>query len=212
MIRPHKQRNQWISNILSKQVHVAQAVVDEIPENRAMLYRITASGGPGYIGVTNDIVYRLKQHLSSDTYIGRSLKKHSLGLHAVEVLLVGERGYVYEMECRAIAAFGTLSPGGMNMDAGGLGGNSPCEEVRLKHSLATKGRPKPEGFADKLRARRGEKRSPEARERMRQVQLGKRHSEETKRKMSVAKKGKGKSEETRRRMSEAQFRRYNRVK
>jgi hypothetical protein len=69
---------------------------------------------------------------------------------------------LYEAEKRAIAMYGTLSPGGYNLTAGGEAGCSKHPEVRAKLSAAMKNRAA-ETIAKIADANRGRKHSPETR-------------------------------------------------
>ena len=115
--------------------------------HRALLYCMVSPTGRRYIGVTNDLVYRLSLHRYGDGFIGRSIKKYGLGSHSVQVLAVGDAKYIFDLEKRAIENFGTLSPKGMNIAEGGQGAGRAATslkhsyESRVKQSRTMKGRP-----------------------------------------------------------------------
>jgi len=132
--------------------------------------------------------------------------------------------YLCELEQKAIAAFGTMAPGGFNLTAGGEGapGQIWTPEQRAKMSIARKGkgtgpRPHARGWSHDAEAKRkiseagkGREFSEETRAKIGAIHVGNTYnlgsvrSDESRAKMRLAQKGRTFSEETRAKMSAAQ--------
>lgn len=92
------------------------------------LYKITnLVNGKMYIGVTKNPEKRRKQHLYSYPTKGKNypirhaVKKYGRDNFSFEVLCIGSEEYIYELEKKAIIAYGTVR-NGYNVAAGGKGG------------------------------------------------------------------------------------------
>lgn len=139
---------------------------------RTQLYMLTAPSGKRYIGVTKKPVsYRVNEHSHAKTVMGRAVRKYGTQIEAV-VLAVGNEGYIYDLEHRAIEAFGTMAPHGYNLREGGQGGRH-TEESKRKIGNAI----------------RGKTRSPETRARIGAASKGRKFSKEVRQKMSQDRKG-----------------------
>lgn len=111
-------------------------------------YILIFRGGKSYIGITaGTLSRRLSLHKSHAKH-GRSgavynaLRKYG-SCTAETLLFSSDWKYLQFMEKRIIAAFGTLSPGGYNLTAGGEGtqGRKLTAEQRANISARLKGRP-----------------------------------------------------------------------
>ncbi len=164
------------------------------------LYALDFPNGKRYIGITTKTAeVRLKGHeqalrtaKTNGPVLYRAWRKH--GAPALTVLAIVEDEDLYDTEKRAIAVFGTLSPGGYNLTEGG-------ESSPMKH---------PEVAAKAAAAKRGVKRSAETRARMSTAKrnpsaetrakisaagLGRKASAEACANMSAARRGKKRSPE-----------------
>lgn len=181
------------------------------------LYILTFQSGKSYIGVAKDAATRYSQHLAdarrgSEFPVHRAWRKH--GAPKIRILLKGSANYVLALECKAIAAFGTLRPVGYNAAPGGRISPTTLPSVARKVSLSLKGRPRPQWVRDKIgRGNRGKKRTLEMRAVLSAAHLrpetrallsrlnsgagnpmfGKPQSAETRAKQSAASKGRPKS-------------------
>jgi group I intron endonuclease len=161
------------------------------------LYRLDFPNGKSYVGITTKTAEkRFKRHEYSLRYAkvnGPALysawRKH--GAPTLVVLATVENEDLYETEKRAIAAYGTLYPGGYNLAEGGEAVGSKHPEVRAKMSAA-------------LLGRRVYEISAEARAKMSASHLGMKSSDETRAKIGAASKARLATQEARARMSAAQ--------
>lgn len=94
------------------------------------LYKITnLDNGKAYIGVSKDPDRRFNAHLTG--YGSRALKEDLLSTFKTEILVIGSKEYIYDLEIKAIAKFSTLIPKGYNIAIGGYlnqdstGSNNP---------------------------------------------------------------------------------------
>ncbi|WP_162828306.1 GIY-YIG nuclease family protein [Escherichia coli] len=93
--------------------------------NTHYLYKITnLLDGKLYIGVSDQPNRRFKAHCKADSLVGRSIKKHGTSNFRMDVLVAGDRAYIYELEAKAIESYNTIAPNGYNLTAGGFGGCS----------------------------------------------------------------------------------------
>lgn len=155
------------------------------------LYRLDFPNGKSYIGISINVAIRFRGHhysaVKSDALKYRAWRKH--GAPTLKVLAVVENSLLNETERRAIAIYGTKTPGGYNLTDGGEGLLNPSPETRAKMSEA------------------GRNQSPETRTRIsasligNQNCLGYRHTPDTLAKLSDLKKGRPLSPETRAKMS-----------
>ena len=140
------------------------------------LYKLTFPNGRSYIGIAgNGAKGRFLDHrsaaLKSDTLIYRAWRKH--GEPILQVLAVVEDALLNEIEIKAIAAYGTMTPDGYNSTLGGEGkrGWVASLETRKKLSVAGKGRKLSEECKAKLRAALSNP-SLETRGKMRAAKIG----------------------------------------
>lgn len=119
------------------------------------LYKLDFPNGKSYIGITTKTAAeRLKTHgrdaprekPGGGPALYRAWRKH--GAPTLTVLAIVDDAYLCETERRAIAVFGTLSPGGYNLTVGGESSPAKHPEVRAKMSAAAKGRKKPPRTAE----------------------------------------------------------------
>ena len=107
-------------------------------DNRSYyLYKITnLINGKLYIGVTAHPKKRVRQHLFEKPKIGKiSLIKNAAIKYGgdnfkFEVICIGKKDYIYDLEVKAIKAYSTTSPNGYNIAIGGEGGNIGKVEKR----------------------------------------------------------------------------------
>jgi len=190
---------------LSPAVKAAQEIVDKDPVNRALVYRVTSPSGKSYIGVTSNLNHRLRRHAKNRSHIGNSIRAYGIKNHVTEVLAVLPKEEAFALEQRAIEAFGTLAPNGMNLVSGGLGMQNPSAETRTKLSDAGRNI-SPETRAKMVAAQMGRIHSEESRA----ARRGQRRSAETRAKMSTSHKGKTHSIESKAKISRAVHARYAR--
>jgi hypothetical protein len=100
------------------------------------LYKITNTvNGKMYIGVTKDPEKRKKQHFHSYPTKGKNypirhaLKKYGRDNFSFEIICIGSEDYIYDLEKKAIIAYGTIRKG-YNVAAGGKGGAG--SEVKIR--------------------------------------------------------------------------------
>ena len=161
------------------------------------LYALDFPNGKRYIGITTKTAAeRLKGHErdaprekpGGGPVLYRAWRKH--GAPALTVLAIVDDADLLETEKRAIAVFGTLSPGGYNLTEGGDANPSKHPEVRAKMSAAATGRKQsPEMIAKRAAKNRGRKRPAEATARTAAARRGMKHSDAARAKMSAAHKG-----------------------
>jgi hypothetical protein len=117
---------------------------NDIQHRTHHLYRISFPDGRAYIGVAINPTHRFRRHCcSAETLIGDRIRHYGKDNISVSVLACGSREYIYDLEVRAIKAFGTLWPAGFNCSGGGLGGRNALPSTRAKLSAAKKGKPCP---------------------------------------------------------------------
>ena len=132
------------------------------------LYRLSFPNGKTYIGVSFFTAQkRFKQHLwsakKSNQLAYRAWRKH--GEPMLKVLAVVENVLLHEIEIKAIASYGTLTPNGYNMTLGGDGtpGLIHSLETRAKFSIISKARIYSAETRKKIGAKsKGRKLSPES--------------------------------------------------
>ena len=192
------------------------------------LYALTFPNGKQYIGITSGTLRRRLNLHRSHANTGRpgavynAIRKYgSRGFSAKVLVAASDWNYLCELEQKAIVAFGTMSPGGFNLTAGGEGyvGQTFTPERRAHLSEARKGkgvgpRPHARGWSHTAEAKRkiaeagkGRVFSEETRAKIgathagNTYNLGSKRSEESRARMSAAQKGRTFSEETRLKMS-----------
>ena len=151
------------------------------------LYRIILPDGRAYIGAAKNPKVRFVEHCRGNFFVGEAIRQVGKEHAVFQILACGERNYIFELEEKAIAAFHTRWPNGLNLAAGGFGGRDPLPSTRLKVSLA----------------RLGQKKSEETKARMSRAQLGKTQSAETRAKLADINRGKNMPQEIRKRISMA---------
>lgn len=170
--------------------------------DKCCVYELTFPNGKRYIGVTCDMKMRMYAHMHGNSLVGKACRKY--GHPIVQILLIGEREYCYEMERCLIEQKQTFVPYGYNLMIGGPGNARHSEESIIKMRNALQGKTLTEEHKKKIsEASKGRKHSSTTRLKMAQSQLGKKHSIETRRKISLAASKENLSFETRRKMSKA---------
>jgi hypothetical protein len=102
------------------------------------LYELRFPSGRSYIGVADNFESRWAQHVYHASRGTRlfpvycALRKYGADNVVRRVLAEGPRDYILDLERRAIAAFGTRSPGGYNVSYGGETATSASPEAREK--------------------------------------------------------------------------------
>lgn len=180
------------------------------------LYQLAFPNGKNYIGMTvSDPRKRILEHNynaknGSSLAVAQAIRKFGREAVQFKVLVIAKgRDYLAQLERNAIRVFGTRKPNGYNLTDGGDGapvgnlfnlGKKRSPEVRLKMSLAMKGKKKSaEGRANIARANAA--RAQSIGDRRRGIRL----SEDTKAKMSAAHTGKVFSPEHLKNISRAAF-------
>lgn len=91
------------------------------------LYKITnLVNAKLYIGVTNNPTQRKSQHFTKvkkERPVNKAVRKYGKENFSFEILCIGSRDYIYDLEQKAIASYNSLVTGhGYNLSVGGLGG------------------------------------------------------------------------------------------
>jgi len=95
------------------------------------LYKLTNTvNGKSYIGVTKDPDLRKRQHLTKTTVknlVSKAVKKYGKESFIFDVLCIGSKEYICELEQKAIVLYNTHAVWGhgYNIAEGGYGGSSP---------------------------------------------------------------------------------------
>jgi hypothetical protein len=147
------------------------------------LYRITMPDGRAYIGVSKDMPTRLRNHRRSKHPVGLAIREAGFENVRPEILVRGERDYIYDLERRAIEAFETRYPKGLNVVAGGFGCRDPLPETIDKIRAGSVNRPNPY-LAELNRSRRGQRRSATSVAKTAEAHRGMKRSLETRAKLS----------------------------
>ena len=121
------------------------------------LYQLTLPDGQQYLGVTKDVRRRFCRHCCNlRTLLGREIQRQ--GAPTLRVLVAGHRDFIYELEAKAIAAFNTRVPNGLNVSAGGYGCRDPLPSTRAKIAASHIGlRHTPASIEKMSAAQRGKK-------------------------------------------------------
>jgi group I intron endonuclease len=177
--------------------------------------------GKKYIGVTNDLTRRHRQHVggySNALAFNRAIKKYGITAFDFQVLAIFDRVEAAEYhEQAAILKFRTLAPDGYNLKAGApctRYSGSPSAATRKKISKGNTGHKPFLGRHHSIEARRkiseshkGCHPSAETLVKLSLVHTGQHLSEEARRKVSAALRGRPVSIETRAKMSASAKRR-----
>lgn len=160
----------------------------------AYLYRFTSPSGKVYFGIAKSPKKRWLEHSQaarsgSDCVLHKAIRKYGLGSFKKEVLVKSDYDYVKSLEIKAIAAFGTLLPGGYNMTAGGDGTVGYVVSDEQKRVTAEKNR--------------GQKRTPETCERISESLKGRALPEDVKQKIGKASSAVVRTQEWKARISSA---------
>lgn len=108
----------------------------------AVVYRITSPSGKAYIGVAKRSARERFTKHKNDARNGRgtalcaAIRKYGEDAFLVETLIESTSEYCFDLEVKAIKAFGTLHPYGYNLTSGGEGVHDMAEHSRLKHKAA----------------------------------------------------------------------------
>lgn len=103
------------------------------------LYKLTSPSGKIYLGITTKTLdQRWKQHIkesrrSKNYTLHNAIRKYGAEAFIVKCLVIADDvAFLLDLEKKAIAAFGTKSPGGYNLVAGGLGTLSPSPITKAR--------------------------------------------------------------------------------
>jgi hypothetical protein len=182
------------------------------------LYRLDFADGKRYIGVTTQsMARRVGQHISKVAR-GAGSAMYSAwrecGAPRVVVLARAGGAFLFELERRAIGAYGTLWPTGYNTMTGGEMNAASMPHIREKISAANRGREISATTRAKLAAsRRGRPLSAQCRAKISAAFRGKRRKPFTPEhlaNMAAAQRGKTLSAEHRRHITEGNLRRWAR--
>lgn len=135
-------------------------------EDERTVYLIVNPEGKRYVGVTKDLVSRLRQHMRAVSVVGHSLRHFGREMHRVFVLARLPKDEAFQFEQDAIEQCGSLWPHGLNYTAGGENPPAPKKGRAINSSesqIAT-------GRVNFDRGRKLPK-SPEHREKIRQARL-----------------------------------------
>lgn len=115
----------------------------------AFVYCLEFPNGKKYVGVSLDPQRRYAEHRNPNTPCGHAFRKH--GNPKLQVLVKSSREYCMELEARLTDKWGTVTPGGYNLQRGGTGGSVPCAESREKMRKAQTGKKHAETTLAKMR-------------------------------------------------------------
>jgi group I intron endonuclease len=153
----------------------------------AFLYKVTNNlTGMQYIGVTVDPKKRWRSHCrvvkSTSLLLKNAILKYGEENFRMEVLAQASQEYCYKMEPKLIEAYGTLSPGGYNLSAGGMGSLGLVGEKNGCYGRSGELHP---NFGKKG-YRSGVAHTEETKAKMALSRLGKKHSPETIKKIKAS--------------------------
>jgi group I intron endonuclease len=175
------------------------------------IYKITNKvNGKIYIGQTNDIEKRWKDHLSAvrnnfGFFIHNSIRKRGIDNFVFEVIEECEDIETNDREKFWISHYDSFH-NGYNLTSGGDCDFNRCEETILKMSRSKMGHIVTNETREKIgRANSGRVFSEESREKMSKSQMGHEVSHETREKIREKHLGKVVSEETRKKISESKL-------
>jgi hypothetical protein len=151
------------------------------------LYRIILPDGRMYFGVAKNPQRRFVEHRRRPYVIGQEIRKSKSEDVKYEILVCGESQYIFELETKAVAAFNTRWPAGLNVAVGGSGGRDHLPMIREKIS----------------RICTGKKKTPEAKRRISAARMGWVPSLETRAKLAAAGRGKKMPEHVKAKISAA---------
>lgn len=112
------------------------------------LYKIDFPSGKSYIGITKKTAEeRFEQHIReardnpNNRQVLSALNKYGYKNCQIKTLAISDDiKYLYDIECKAIAAFNTKAPNGYNLTKGGegvLGADSESEKIRIRKMKKT---------------------------------------------------------------------------
>jgi predicted GIY-YIG superfamily endonuclease len=99
------------------------------------VYVITGQCGGRYVGVTGNLLKRIREHLKADSRVGRAMRKRGW---RPRVVFHGSREDCLRREIELISELGTISPGGFNLTSGGDGVVGEVPEVTEARSISMK--------------------------------------------------------------------------
>lgn len=107
-----------------------------------VIYCLTDNtNGKKYVGQTNNLKRRIKEHKNEELYVDRAIRTHGWENFSVEVLEeCDNRAQINEREQFWINKLNTKSPNGYNLTDGGFGLTGCTEDVRKVISDTSKGR------------------------------------------------------------------------
>jgi len=175
-------------------------------EIQGIIYKATNRvNGKVYIGQTvQPLQKRKKQHTKTKEVLGRAIRKHGAENFTFVVIdNATDKESLNRKEAFWVSFFGSMSPRGYNLTAGGEANTIYSQESREKMSCAAKKRI-PESTARLLAANKGRIIPPEEREKRSKAQLGRKASAETIAKLVAVRKNRAPvTDETRAKMAEA---------
>lgn len=144
------------------------------------LYRIETPLGD-YIGVSKNVRARFSAHKISKRVspISDVIRYCNLTFDSVRVLAIGSREYIYNLESKAIAAFGSRWPSGLNIATGGYGCRDHLPSVRARMSAKAR-------EPARVAALVARNKSAAFREKVSAGLMGRYYSDTTRRKLSVS--------------------------
>lgn len=173
------------------------------------LYRLRFPSGRDYIGVTAlTAEARFREHCETATKkrsfaVHAAIRKYGAGAVEVQTLVIADDlGYLKALEKKAIAAFGTLAPGGYNLTAGGEGIEGLSEDAERRRVEAMRGRKQSPEASELIRQAAVRQMSdPAARARLSELAKARRASPETRARIGAATRAALSSEEVRQRIA-----------
>jgi len=142
--------------------------------------------GKKYVGVSNNPQKRFYQHAKinkkTKSIVSNAINQYGIENFSLEVLLVADRNYCFEMEKKLIFVFNTLTPNGYNICKGGKGSSGLCGELNGMFGKTGELNPQYGKIGDKA-AFFGRKHSEETKEKMRKAHFGKVKTNALKQKM-----------------------------
>jgi plasmid stability protein len=151
------------------------------------LYSVKLPDGRGYLGVTKWPETRFTEHCRNRYEVGKAIRAAGRENVEFKILVRGGQDYIFALEEKAVEAFGTRWPNGLNVASGGFGGRDHLPEIREKCRRAVVGMRRSEETRAKISAaRRGRSPSQETRDKLAAAGRGKQMPDAVKAKISAA--------------------------
>lgn len=150
-------------------------IVGATPPGIAALYSLTFPNGKRYLGISTNPRKRLRLHkkyaLSGSKFaVHKAIRRFGFEAVRQQILVVGPREFILDMEAKAIAAFQTRKAAyGYNMSAGGQANpmDNPLSRQKMARSLTGR------KDSDDVKARKRASWTPERRAAMSKAHKGK---------------------------------------